>query len=402
MTTPYYVYDLDLLEQTLQNLTLYAGNYKIHYAIKANSDFKINSIISSYGLGADCVSGNEILHAIQCGYDSKDIVFAGVGKTDAEITTAIEKNIGCLNVESLQEVEVINCIATAQRKHVNLAIRVNPNVDADTHQYIKTGIEENKFGISPAHLFEIVDYISQSRNLCLTGLHFHIGSQITNFKNFEFLAKKVNHIYAILNARDVKIKHLNLGGGLGIDYSNPTGNSIPDFETYFNVFRTHLNVNSDCEIHFELGRSIVGQCGELLTKVLYVKQGIYKNFAVVDAGMTDLLRPALYQAKHNIEKLAKNKSLEKKKYDIVGPICESSDVFRKNYSLEELTRGDVLSIKSCGAYGEVMCSSYNLRDRPKKYYLKNEKKSKSVQGLRLAYPTYCSLKKTVRNKMSTH
>ena len=229
---------------------------------------------------------------------------------------------------------------------------------------VKTGIEENKFGISPAHLFEIVDYISQSRNLCLTGLHFHIGSQITNFKNFEFLAKKVNYL-SILNARDVKIKHLNLGGGLKeLIILIPMAIQFLILKPTL-MYLEHILMLIQIVRFILVGRSIVGQCGELLTKVLYVKQGIYKNFAVVDAGMTDLLRPALYQAKHNIQKLVKNKSLEKKNMILLDQFVNQVMCSKGKLLLEELNRGDVLSIKSCGAYGEVMCSSYNLKDRPK-------------------------------------
>lgn len=399
MTTPYYLYDLKLLEKTLQNLIFHAADYRIHYAIKANTDYKINKLISSYGLGADCVSGNEILHALKCGFSRDNIVFAGVGKTDQEISIALENNIGCFNIESFQELKVIHSIAQQMNKHANIAIRVNPNVDVDTHQYIKTGINENKFGVSIEQILELVDYIEDTNCLCLTGLHFHIGSQITNFRNFEFLAKKVNFIIDYLHNEGVEINHLNLGGGLGIDYENPAENPIADFKNYFDVFRNNLSVNSNCKVHFELGRSIVGQCGELHTKVVYIKEGINKRFAIIDAGMTDLLRPALYQAKHKIVKQSKTHPFSKLKYDIVGPICESSDVFRKDYFIEELNRGDLLVIKSCGAYGQVMCSSYNLRNQPKSYYIETENKSSLNEEIKLALPTYLSLKNLVSNNI---
>ena len=368
MTTPYYLYDLSLLEKTLQELVFESNDYLIHYAVKANTDKRINSLIARYGLGADCVSGNEIEHAINCGFNPKRIVFAGVGKSDQEITIALNHDIGCFNVESIQEIQVINSIANKVNKKASIAIRVNPNVDVDTHQYIKTGINENKFGISTEKLLDAVKEIDTCSSVELTGLHFHIGSQITNFKNFEFLAKKVNYILDYLYNEGVEIEHINLGGGLGIDYDNPELNSIPDFHNYFNVFRENLKVFPHQKVHFELGRSIVGQCGDLVTTVLFVKEGVSKKFAIIDAGMTDLLRPALYQAKHLVVKNKIDSNL-KEIYDIVGPICESSDTLRTNYLIEKLNRGDQLKIKSVGAYGQVMVSQYNLRNKPKTYYV---------------------------------
>tara|TARA_B100001758_G_scaffold247906_1_gene268389 strand:- start:3387 stop:4544 length:1158 start_codon:yes stop_codon:yes gene_type:complete len=363
MKTPYYSYDLGLLEQTLQQLIFEAKNYNIHYAIKANTDKRINNIIANYGLGADCVSGNEIKHAIKCGYNPNKIVFAGVGKTDKEIEIGLINEIGCFNVESMQEINVINEIALKLNKKASIALRINPNVDVDTHQYIKTGINENKFGIAFENIFEAVQLIAACKSIELTGLHFHIGSQITNFRNFEFLAKKVNYILNILEERGIDIEHINLGGGLGIDYENPIENSIPNFRSYFTVFRENLAIKPHQKVHFELGRSVVGQCGDLVTSVLYIKEGISKKFAIVDAGMTDLIRPALYQANHLIVK-SKGETNPKEKYDIVGPICESSDQFSTNYLIEKLNRGDQLKIKSVGAYGEVMTSEYNLRKKP--------------------------------------
>lgn len=363
MKTPYYSYDLGLLEQTVQQLIFEAKNYNIHYAIKANTDKRINKIIANYGLGADCVSGNEIKHAIKCGYNPNKIVFAGVGKTDEEIEIGLINEIGCFNVESMQEIKVINEIALKLNKKASIALRINPNVDVDTHQYIKTGINENKFGIGFENIIEAVQLIDVCKSIELTGLHFHIGSQITNFRNFEFLANKVNYILNFLDERGIDIEHINLGGGLGIDYENPIENSIPDFRGYFKVFRENIAIKPNQKVHFELGRSVVGQCGDLVTSVLYIKEGISKKFAIVDAGMTDLIRPALYQANHLIVK-SKGGTNPKEKYDIVGPICESSDQFSTNYLIEKLNRGDQLKIKSVGAYGEVMTSEYNLRKKP--------------------------------------
>ena len=367
MKTPYYYYDLDLLEQTLQKLLAVAGNSHIHYAVKANTDKRICRMISNYGLGADCVSGNEIIHALRCGFHPSKIVFAGVGKTDEEIEIGLKHNIACFNVESAQELEVLNQLAIQMGRKANVAIRVNPNIDADTHQYITTGKYENKFGISYEYLLEIIEFIEDSAQLNLTGLHFHIGSQILNMDNFKNLASNINLILSELYNEGIEIEHINVGGGLGINYDNPIDEPIPHFQSYFEVFNQHLNNSLFKHLHFELGRSIVGQCGELHTKVLYLKQGIAKQFAIVDAGMTDLIRPALYQAQHRIIK--KHVTEDKiYRYDIVGPICESSDVFRRDYPIEKLSRGDELIIKSAGAYGEVMTSAYNLRDKPRVCY----------------------------------
>lgn len=398
METPCYVYDLNLLENTLAHLNKYVDkyNYHVHYAIKANTDQKINKMIANKGLGADCVSGNEILHALKCGFRPEKIVFAGVGKTDQDIITGLRSDIGCFNVESSQEIEVINSLAAKLGKKARVAIRVNPDVNAETHEYITTGLNENKFGISSMHLMEVVEQIEELANIELTGLHFHIGSQITNMDNFIELSKKVNIILDELRDEGVFIKHLNMGGGLGIDYNNPDKNLIPDFEQYFSVFNYHLNLEDFQELHFELGRSIVGQCGSLYTQVLYIKEGIEKKFAIVDAGMTDLIRPALYKAEHLIQKHQTKKIESQGLYDIVGPICESSDVFGKNIELPILKRGDRLVIRSVGAYGEVMCSNYNLREQPKRYYIEPGVKTTVNEKVKLAFPTYLSLKKTLQ------
>tara|TARA_Y100000589_G_C27180115_1_gene640384 strand:+ start:1303 stop:2463 length:1161 start_codon:yes stop_codon:yes gene_type:complete len=386
MKTPYYSYNLNLLERTLQDLIFEAKNYKIHYAIKANNDIQINKIIAKFGLGADCVSGNEILHALKCGFSNNKIVFAGIGKSDEEIEIALNNNIACFNVESLQELKVINYVAKRLNKKTSVALRINPNINVDTHQYIKTGINENKFGISFNQILKAIEIIDSCHFISLTGLHFHIGSQITNLRNFEYLAKKVNFILNYIEEKGIKIKHINLGGGLGIDYDSPYENSIPNFKKYFNVFKKHLTTKPYHTVHFELGRSIVGQCGDLITTVLYIKKGISKKFAIVDAGMTDLIRPALYQAKHLVVK-CKTEFNEIEKYDIVGPICESSDKFISNYSIEKLKRGDQLKIKSVGAYGQVMVSEYNLRTKPGVFY----------HGEKLHFETRNSTKKLILN-----
>jgi len=371
--TPFYCYDLSLLEKTLEEAILYSKkhNYHIHYALKANANDEILQIIQEKGLGADCVSGNEIKKAISNDFPSSKIVFAGVGKSDEEIETALEHDIFAFNCESIQEIEVINEIAKKQGKTAAIALRLNPNIDAKTHHYITTGLEENKFGINPWELDKIIEKSPLWKNIKITGLHFHIGSQITSMTPFKNLCIRVNEINQWFFENKIHIQHLNLGGGLGIDYHYPLENPIPDFELFFGVFKQFLEPHPHQEIHFELGRALVGGCGSLISKVLYVKEGVKTNFVILDAGMTELLRPAIYQAYHHIENLT-SKSDKLVYYDVVGPICESSDCFAKKVELKETKRGDFIQIHSTGAYGEVMSSNYNLRQQePAVYYNSN-------------------------------
>lgn len=361
--TPFYVYDLELLERTLDTAKTHANThgYHIHYALKANTNTQILKLINQKGLGADCVSGNEVKRAIEVGFNPSEIAFAGVGKSDEEILVGLEHNIFTFNCESIQEIEVINELAQAQNKIARIALRLNPNVDAKTHKYITTGLKENKFGINSWELEELIELLPSLSHIKLTGLHFHIGSQITSMTPFKNLCIRVNELNTWFLERNIRIEHLNLGGGLGIDYQDPTGNPIPDFELFFGVFNQFLEPRPHQEVHFELGRSLVGNCGSLISKVLYVKKGIKTNFVILDAGMTELIRPALYQAYHKIENLTSEAS-ETEFYDVVGPICESSDCFGKKMELKTTQRGDYLKIHSTGAYGEVMVSRYNLRE----------------------------------------
>lgn len=362
--TPLYYYDLPLLRQTINTAKTEADKYgyKIHYAIKANNNPRILKEISKLGLGADCVSGYEIETAIQNGFTEKEIVFAGVGKTDREIITALNHGIMAFNVESVQELEVIVQLSEKMKKHTQIALRINPNVDAKTHQYITTGLDENKFGIMTHELDTCLQILEKNNFVGLIGLHFHVGSQITDLNVFKRLCVKVNEWNLWFYERGYDVPVLNLGGGLGINYSNPEGESIVDFADFFKLFHEFLEARRNQEIHFELGRALVGNCGSLISRVLYVKNGLKKNFAILDAGMTELLRPALYQAYHKIEKLEENsQKSELEKYDVVGPICESSDCFGKDVTLPRLKRGDLIIIRSAGAYGEVMSLRYNLR-----------------------------------------
>ncbi len=365
LQTPFYFYDLNLLDQTLNEIKRTARDtrYKVHYAIKANANPGILRRIQAAGLGVDCVSGGEIMAAVEAGFKPEQIVFAGVGKSDWEIELALEKCIGCFNVESEPELHVINEIAKTMDKKANIAIRVNPNIDAHTHEYITTGLAENKFGINLEQLNEIINLVNSLDNVKLEGLHFHIGSQITETEPFVMLCQTINKLQDEYEALGIRFSTINVGGGLGIDYATPDKHPIPDFESYFKTFRNHLRLREDQQLHFELGRSVVAQCGSLITKVLYVKEGITKRFAIVDAGMTDLIRPALYNAHHKIENIS-NPNGEMHHYDVVGPICESSDCFGKEELLPSISRGDLLALRSAGAYGEIMASQYNCRTLP--------------------------------------
>mgnify|MGYP001066518700 CR=1 FL=1 len=369
LETPFYYYDLNLLRSTIEELknNIEGYPYKVHYAVKANANPRILHEIKEAGLSIDCVSGGEIEAALAAGFKGDSIAFAGVGKTDNEINLGLNHDIFCFNVESLPELEVINEIAAIKGKIANVAIRVNPNIDAHTHKYITTGLNENKFGINLEQLDNVVSSAIAMPDINLIGLHFHIGSQILDNEPFKMLCFKVNEIQDMFEAKGVRFKIINVGGGLGIDYSNPINEPIPAFRQYFDTFKQNLKLRDGQELHFELGRSIVGQCGSLITRVLYVKNGTSKNFAIVDAGMTDLIRPALYQAHHVIENITSSSTVTEK-YDIVGPICESSDKFASDEELPVTRRGDFLALRSAGAYGEIMAMRYNCRRLPGSYF----------------------------------
>ena len=366
--TPFYYYDTELLRQTLQAIVSEArkhDGFVVHYAVKANANPKILRIIREAGLGADCVSGGEIEASVKAGFARNKIVYAGVGKSDWEINLGLEHDIFCFNVESIPELEVINELAAAKGKVARVAFRLNPNVGAHTHANITTGLAENKFGIAMRDMVSVIREAERLPNVKCVGLHFHIGSQILDMGDFEALCNRVNELQDELERHRIRIEHINVGGGLGIDYAHPNRVSIPDFKSYFDTYAKKLKLRNGQTLHFELGRAVVAQCGSLITRTLYIKEGATKKFAIVDAGFTDLIRPALYQAYHKIENITSEEPTEA--YDVVGPICESTDVFAKQIDLNRTKRGDLLAIRSAGAYGEIMASQYNCRKLPLGY-----------------------------------
>ena len=389
LQTPFWYYDLDLLRRTADEVAKYSLKYGIgvNYALKANVEPRILQIISSKGFGADCVSGNEVIYAVEHGFRPETVVFAGVGKTDREISRAIDLGIGCFNVESLMELEVIDTIASAKGVRVNVAVRINPNIDAHTHKYVTTGLEENKFGISRHEFDSVIDLLKSCKSVDFKGLHFHVGSQILDVREvYSEECRRASEIVDYFESRGLVVKNIDLGGGLGVNYKDPESEPIPDFGTWFSTINDNLKRRPDQRVIVEPGRSIVAQCGSLISRVVFVKHGEHKSFLILDAGMNDLIRPALYGAYHHIENLtveelnissshktragaatqektAPTESPESYTfYDVTGPVCESDDVWGTDRRLPESHRGDLLAISSAGAYGSVMSSRYNLRD----------------------------------------
>lgn len=368
LRTPFYYYDMDLLRATLASINQEANKHEgfiVHYAVKANANPSVLRCIRQAGLGVDCVSGGEIEAALKAGFSAEKIVFAGVGKSDWEINLGLKAGIHCFNVESIPELEVINELAAQHNTIAQVAFRINPDVGAHTHANITTGLAENKFGIAMRDMESVIELAQSMKNIRFIGLHFHIGSQILDMADFQALCNRINELQNQLESHRIIVKSINVGGGLGVDYQHPNRLSIPDFKSYFDTYATKLKLRPGQELHFELGRAVVAQMGSLLTRTLYIKEGAKKKFCIVDAGMTDLIRPALYQAYHKIENISSDEPMEA--YDVVGPICESSDVFAKQIDLNKAKRGDLIAIRSAGAYGEIMASQYNCRQLPQAY-----------------------------------
>lgn len=373
LETPFYYYDMDVLGETLQTIKELIAphpNYHVHYAIKANANPRIMQTIAQAGLGADCVSGGEVEAAHNAGFAGKDIVFAGVGKSDREIINALNIGIHNFNVESIAELEVINELTHNLGKKAKVCFRINPNVDAHTHAKITTGLNENKFGIAMEDMIPAIREAQKMDSVEYIGLHFHIGSQILDLSVYVALCERINQLQDELEANGIQTKNINVGGGLGIDYDMPDTHPIPNFEEYFKIFTDNLKLRDGQQLHFELGRSVVAQCGSLIARTLYIKQGHTKRFVIVDAGFTELVRPAMYGAHHHTENLSVTDKTRTTKYDVVGPICESSDVFSTDELLPVTKRGDLIAFRSAGAYGEVMASTYNCRPLPKSYFSK--------------------------------
>ena len=365
LRTPFYYYDTELLRKTLQTIQEEAGKHEgfvVHYAVKANANPLLLRIIRQAGFGADCVSGGEIEASLKAGFPASKIVYAGVGKSDWEINLGLDNDIFCFNVESIPELEVINELAAKKDKVARVAFRLNPNVGAHTHANITTGLAENKFGIAMRDMMSVIEEATSMDHVKVVGLHFHIGSQILDMSDFEALCNRINELQNELERHRIIVEHINVGGGLGVDYQHPNRIPIPDFKAYFDTYAKKLKLRPGQTLHFELGRAVVAQCGSLITRTLYIKKGALKQFCIVDAGFTDLIRPALYQAYHKIENITSEEPVQV--YDVVGPICESTDVFAKQIDLNGCRRGDLLAIRSAGAYGEIMASQYNCRRLP--------------------------------------
>ncbi len=367
LRTPFYYYDIPLLQKTLETVRAALQDrpsWQVHYAVKANANPVILRRIAAAGMGADCVSGGEILSALDAGFPASSIVYAGVGKADWEIALGLEQGIQRFNVESEAELEVIAAKAAEMGKTAPISLRVNPDIGAHTHAGITTGLAENKFGIFHGQLEPVIRRALELPNVQFCGLHFHIGSQILDMSDFAALCNRIADLREMLRRKGLPTGDINVGGGLGIEYGHPNHLPIADFDAYFGTFKRMLP--AETVVHFELGRSIVAPCGTLISRVLYVKDGLSRKFAILDAGMNDLVRPAMYHAFHRIENLSSEGP--ELPYDVVGPICESSDVFGKDVVLNECRRGDYIAIRSAGAYGESMASTYNGRPLPSCFF----------------------------------
>ena len=367
--TPFYLYDMALLRQTLESVVYESKRYgyHLHYAIKANYDDRLLAVIREYGLGIDCASGNELRKAIEAGFDPKTIVYAGVGKRDKELRYAIEQEILAINVESLEELYLLDRLSGEAGKVTEVALRINPDIDPKTNHCIDTGQADSKFGISYEEILENAEELKKLSNLKLIGIHLHIGSQIRELHVFENMCNKVNVIVENMERLGFNFRFVDVGGGLGVNYDVPENEPIPNFASLFSIIHNHLRVG-DRDVHFEFGRAIVAECGELITSVLFNKTtATGRRLVIVDASMTELIRPALYGSYHNIENISSDSELTSK-YTIVGTACESTDVFQENVSLKKTKRGDLIAIKSAGAYGMSMASRYNLHDLPGAVY----------------------------------
>jgi len=366
--SPCYVYSKSALSQAFERFS--AGfkdaNHLVCFAVKSNPSLAILNLFAKLGAGFDIVSGGELARVIAAGGDPKKVVFSGVGKTADEMRAALEAGIFCFNVESASELIRLNDVATYMGKIAPVSLRVNPNVDAKTHPYISTGLKNNKFGVAYEDALDIYLQASEMSNIAIHGVDCHIGSQITELSPFLDAFDRVLALVDALAENNIQIQHIDLGGGIGICYSDETP---PEFTAYAKAMREKLG-NRDVKLVFEPGRALVGNAGVLLTKVEYLKQTETKNFAIVDAAMNDLMRPALYDAYHDI-KAVKPRTEASVIYEIVGPVCESGDFLGHDRALA-LQEGDLLAIMSAGAYGMSMSSNYNTRPRAAEVMVDND------------------------------
>ena len=367
--TPLYCYSYDKIKSNILELKKYFHSFSplICFAVKSNTNIKILKEIKKFNLGADVVSIGELLKALKAGIKAKKIVFSGVGKTSSELDYAIKQNILLINTESKSEVLEIEKIAKKKKKIVDIGVRLNPNTDAQTLSQISTGKKENKFGVGEKVFLQLVKYINKSKNLNLKCLSVHIGSQILNHKPYQRMLKVVDKI---IRKSKYKFEYIDLGGGMGIDYDH--NNSKLNLEKYTLDIKKFIKTHK-VKIIFEPGRSIIGDSAILITKIIYIKEGDKKDFIILDVAMNDLMRPALYGAKHKIIPLRKVSKKSKKSYEFVGPICESTDTFSTVKKYQKLNEGDFLAICDVGAYGMSLASNYNVRPKPMEILIKNSK-----------------------------
>ena len=364
--TPFYIYSEDSIKKNIKDYISDASQKTLFcYSVKANSNLSLLKLIASQGMGFDVVSKGELHRAIKAGANPKRIVYSGVGKTKEEIAYALNNKILCFNVESEEELFAINSQASLMKLKADISIRINPDVKVKTHPYISTGMRENKFGIAYEDAFEIYKKAKQLDSINIVGIDFHIGSQIMSIEPYLDSISSVKKLIQKLDTIDIKLSHIDVGGGLGISYK---GEKLVDKSEYV---KTIINSLSDLDLNiiFEPGRSIVGDCGILVSQVQYVKESSAKNFLIIDASMSELMRPPLYGAYHEITPIRKSE-MPNKVYDVVGPVCESSDFIGKERKLN-CKSGDLLVIQDVGAYGSVLSSNYNTRPRPAEYMISN-------------------------------
>lgn len=364
--TPFYIYSEKLIKRNISDYLANASkNTLFCYSVKANSNLTLLKLIASQGMGFDVVSKGELHRAIKAGANTKRIVYSGVGKTKEEIAYALNNKILCFNVESEEELYAINSQASLMKTRANISIRVNPDVKVETHPYISTGMRENKFGIAYEDALGIYQKAKKLESINITGIDFHIGSQITSIEPYLESISSIKNLIEKLEKKDIKLSHIDVGGGLGISYENEKLISKRDY------IKTILNSLNDLNMNiiFEPGRSIIGDCGVLVSQVQYVKESNTKNFLIIDASMSELMRPPLYNAYHKITPVRKCDKPHKL-YDVVGPVCESADFLGKDRKLNCQSE-DLVIIEDVGAYGSVLSSNYNTRPRPAEYIISN-------------------------------